>query len=96
MTKSINSTEQTPTAKKHTGKHAKKNISQTIATWTMFWRIFYKVAKIISRIFLGAILLVVLANFAPELREQIPSLYQIVDFLLICLEWILSLVCNIF
>lgn len=46
--------------------------------------------KIIAKAMAGAIVLFALAHFVPELREEIPSFYQIVDFLLSGLEWISS------
>lgn len=53
-------------------------------------RYFWKIIRFISKLFTGAITLVVLANFAPELREELPSLYRFVDLLLVWLEWIFA------
>ena len=50
--------------------------------------------KSLARLFVGAIVLVVLANFAPELRAQVPSLYLFVDWLLEILEYIYKTVCT--
>lgn len=50
--------------------------------------------KSLSRLFAGAILLVVLASLAPELRVQVPSLYVFVDWLLEILESLYRMVCT--
>lgn len=42
--------------------------------------------KLLSKVFVGAIILVVLAHFAPELREQVPSLYKFVDLIMNFME----------
>lgn len=42
--------------------------------------------KLLSKIFVGAIVLVVLAHFVPELREKIPSLYRFVDLIMNAME----------
>lgn len=54
------------------------------------------ITKQLSKIFMGAILFVVLAAIAPELREQLPSLYKLVDVMLAFLEEIANFVCQIF
>ena len=49
---------------------------------TLLW-----VFKTIGKIGAGAIVFVVLGNIAPELREQLPSFYRFIDFLISCIEW---------
>ena len=71
-----------------------KYLSKLNRISTVF-RYMLRAIKFISRVFAGAILLIVLANFAPELREKMPSVYSIVDLLLIWLEWIFSKVWQI-
>lgn len=44
--------------------------------------------KMLGRIGAGAILLFALAHFVPELREEMPSFYRLVDFIIDAIEWI--------
>lgn len=48
----------------------------------------WKFFKFLGRIGAGAIVLFVLADFVPELREEIPSFYRLVDWILDAIEWV--------
>lgn len=57
----------------------------------IYWKsLIFKIFKLIGKVFAGAIVLSFLGHMAPELRQQIPSFYQIIDFLLSGLEWFCS------
>ena len=71
-----------------------KSIDSFLATGRVE-RCIWGLIKSIARLFSAAIVLVVLASIAPELREQLPSLYLFVDALLGILEWILGIVCDL-
>lgn len=74
----------TPTEEQIKEKLARKANSAKLER-TVFNAMFL-VIKFISKIFAGAIILVVLAHFAPELREQVPSLYRFVDIIMSAME----------
>lgn len=57
---------------------------------TNLFKYIRKFVKCISKLFASVIILFVLASFAPELREEVPSLYRLVDALLDYIEWIYS------
>lgn len=61
-----------------------------------FIRFIFKLIRFISRVFAGAVVFVVFANFAPELKEEIPSFYNLVYFLLDILEEMAHFICNYF
>ncbi len=46
-----------------------------------------KLIKCISQIVVGAIILIVLANLAPELKIKMPALYEIVDYIIYAFEF---------
>lgn len=48
-------------------------------------------AKWLSKLFASAIVLYFLAGLVPELRENIPSVYRLVDAGLSAMEWIYSI-----
>lgn len=47
-------------------------------------------SRFFRRTLCSVIVLVALAHFVPELREQLPSLYKIVDLLIVCFEKLFS------
>lgn len=47
-----------------------------------------KIIKCVARIFVGAIIYYLIASLAPGLREEIPSFYRLVDFILASMEWL--------
>ena len=55
-----------------------------------------KGVKCLSKLFASVIILFVLAQFAPELREEVPSLYRLVDVLMDCIEWVYSIFWKVF
>lgn len=59
---------------------------QTQPIGTRILNFLSKVVKYLSKLVWICIVLIVLANFAPELREQLPSLYHFVDIILKCFE----------
>lgn len=64
--------------------------------WKKYFKLLFSAMKFASRVFTSAILFTALANFIPELREQMPSFYCIVDFLVVCFEWMCTQLINIF
>ena len=62
-----------------------------------FWtnRILLILSRLLRRILCSVIVLVALSHFVPELREQLPSLYKIVDLLIVCFEKLFSAVLNV-
>ncbi len=70
------------------GTPVSKTLSRPIVNWRKVWRYIHLVIKLIARIFVGAIAFTVLAHFVPELREELPSLYRLVDCLMVGLEWL--------
>ena len=81
---STKSTAISAAAKTSTAK-AKANFKSL--DWCYLKVTFLQVFKALGRIFAGAIILVVLASLAPELREQLPSFYRFIDCLMACIEW---------
>lgn len=71
-------------------------VSNKSITSKVFINIFIKSCSKISKIFAGAIILEFFANLTPGLREQLPSFYKIVDFLISVLDWISSFIVNFF
>lgn len=47
-----------------------------------------KILKYLGRIGAGAIVLFALAHFVPELREEMPSFYRLVDWIIDAIEWV--------
>jgi len=54
------------------------------------------VVKFLAGIFLDTILFLIVEHFVPELREEIPYLYDLVDFFASFLNSTCELVCKIF
>ena len=64
-----------------------KGISLPRFNFKKIWKIF----EILGRFFAGAIILFVLADLCPALREEIPSFYRLVDLTIDIIEWIYDL-----
>ncbi|MFR0822567.1 MAG: hypothetical protein ACLU84_00625 [Clostridia bacterium] len=60
-----------------------------------FWKILFSIIHLIAKVLSGAIILVVLAHIAPELRQQVPSLYRFVDLIMSCTEYLYSYIWQI-
>ena len=52
--------------------------------------------KLLGKLGAGAIILFALAHFVPELREEMPSFYSFIDFIIEAIEWIYSKLLAIF
>lgn len=50
---------------------------------------------LICKVLAGAVIFVFMAGLVPELREALPNFYQFVDFLVMGLEYISTIVVNI-
>lgn len=78
---------QTPQMPKKHADNGKKRENNRITVGSIS-RFIFKAIKMIFLMFSGAIMLIVVSHFAPELREQLPDLYKIADIMLVWLEWI--------
>ena len=63
-----------------------EQLTKTVGCGTIIFNILVAIIKILARLCAGAVVLFALAHFVPELREELPSLYLIVDKLMIFLE----------
>ena len=48
----------------------------------------WKIFEVLGRFFAGSIVLFVLADLCPTLREEIPSFYRLVDLAMDIIEWV--------
>jgi hypothetical protein len=52
-----------------------------------FEKLLSRIGKFLGRMFLIAVLFTVMGHYVPELKEQLPSLYQLIDLVLRLMEW---------
>ena len=86
MAQSSTNIASTPTAKNNTTPLSKK-LNIQWPSWSLIEKVFWKVIKAIGRIGAGAIIFFTLAHFVPELREEMPSFYQFIDWIIGAIEW---------
>ena len=76
--------------------NASKGTTAALGTTSVVITIIQYVISVIAKLFVGAIVFYALAHFVPEIREVIPSVYRLVDWLMGALEWVYSLFWRIF
>ncbi len=76
-------TPSTKSPKNTSTKAGTKIYKRTLSTIS---RYITRCVRVISKLFWSAVIFVVLAHFAPELREQLPSMYRLIDLLIAILE----------
>ena len=59
-----------------------KLIEKNLGIWI------WKFLKTLGRTGAGAIILFALAHFVPELREEMPNFYRLIDFIIDAIEWV--------